>query len=399
MITRLRLLLLCATLLPAQQAHVNLDWAPHRNTERLTPYGANVISPEVDEQRRVTLRVRAPQAKEVLLAPSPLLLATGEKKPLAFTAGASGVWTLTTKPLAANIYVYKLLIDGVSTADPGNTVAGFGNQPPFSEVVVHGAAPAFYDARPVPHGTIARHIYHSEITQGERELYVYTPPGYDAKRRYPVLYLMGGSGELASGWMLYGRVNWILDNLIAEGKAQPMLVAMPNNQVLHRSHPQHVELTFKAIEAELRRHVVPFVDKHYATRADRDHRALSGLSMGGRHTQIAGFRCLDLFSAFGVLSAGDVEAEKSNPEFFADPGVKKKIRYLLIGYGSFEEQPLNAGTSGPRGSIGERSRALHASLDKHGVPHELYSGGEGAHDWGTWRHLLHAKLLPSLWRW
>jgi enterochelin esterase family protein len=120
--------------------------------------------------------------------------------------------------------------------------------------------------------------------------------------------------------------------------------------------------------------------------------------MGGRHTQITGFRCLDLFASFGVLSAGDVDAAKSNPEFFADAKAKQKVRYLLIGFGSHEEQPLGLATSGPRGSVAERSRALHDALEKHGVAHEFYSGGGGAHDWGTWRHLLHVKLLPALWR-
>ena len=143
---------------------------------------------------------------------------------------------------------------------------------------------------------------------------------------------------------------------------------------------------------------MPFVDKHYSTRADRKHRALSGLSMGGRHTQQVGFNCLDLFSSFAVLSAGDAEAEKSNAAFFTAKDTAKKIDYLLIGIGDNEEQPLGNATSGPRGSVAERSRALSASLKKHDIPHEFYKGGGGAHDWGTWRHLLHEKVLPSLWK-
>jgi enterochelin esterase family protein len=390
--------LLAAIGATAQQAHVNLDAAPHRNTENLAPYGAQVVSPEVDAAGRVTLRLRAPQAASVLLAPGPLLNAIGAKGALAFSKDEKGLWTLTAGPVKPNIYAYNLIVDGVRIADPSNTVSGFGNQPPFSEVVVAGDAPAYYDPKPVPHGAITRHIYHSNVTNGEREIFVYTPPGYDRSKKYPVLYLLGGSGELASGWMLYVRANWILDNLIAEGKAKPMIIAMPNNQVIHRSHPQHVELTFRTFEAELRQHIVPFVDKHYSTRAGRKSRALSGLSMGGRHTQQVGFNCLDLFSSFAVLSAGDAEAEKSNPAFFSAKDTAKKVDYLFIGIGDNEEQPLGNAASGPRGSVAERSRALSAALKKSNIPHEFYRGGGGAHDWGTWRHLLHEKVLPSLWK-
>jgi enterochelin esterase family protein len=108
------------------------------------------------------------------------------------------------------------VIDGAAVTDPGNTLTGFGDQPGYSNLVVHGKGPAYYDARPVPHGTLTRHVYHSTVLNGEREMYVYTPPGYDRAKTYPVLYLLGGSGELASGWWLDGRATFIADNLIAE---------------------------------------------------------------------------------------------------------------------------------------------------------------------------------------
>lgn len=391
---RLALLWLAAAAVAgAQQAHVNLDFAPHRNSQQLVPYGASVISPEVGADRRITFRLKAPGASTVQLAPGPLTLALQERRPVDFRKNADGLWTLTVGPVQPNIYVYKLLLDGVAVADPNNTFTGFGDQPGFSEVVVSGDAPAYYDARAVPHGAVTRHIYHSDVTQGEREMYVYTPPGYDGKKRYPVLYLVGGSGELASGWMLYGRVNLILDNLIAEGKAKPMIVAMPNNQVVHRSDPRHAETSFPAFEKELRQQIVPLVDRLYRTRADRRSRALAGLSMGGRHTQTVGFACLDLFSSFGVLSAGDVDTEKTSAQFLATPDVAKKIDYLLVGLGDHESSPMGA-----LRPVAERSRALHEALQKRNIPHEYYHGGDGGHDWGTWRHLLHAKLLPALWK-
>ena len=107
---------------------------------------------------------------------------------------------------------------------------------------MHGDGPAYYDARNVPHGNVTRHVYHSEVTKGERELYVYTPPGYDRSKTYPVLYLVGGSGELPANWIYDGRANFIMDNLLAEGKAVPMVIAIPNNQVVHHHHPQHAQL-------------------------------------------------------------------------------------------------------------------------------------------------------------
>ena len=381
------LLIVSGSGLQAQQANVNLDWAPQKNTESLVPYGANVISPEVHNDRTVTFRLKAPRAQEVLLTGGPLLLALGSTgKPLPFQKGDDGVWTLTVGPVKPNMYFYKLVIDGVSTPDPNNTLTGFADQPPYSQLVVHGESPSYYDARKVPHGAVTRNVYHSRTLGGEREIYIYTPPGYDRARKYPVLYLTGGSGELASTWALDGRANFIMDNLLAEGKALPMVIAMPNNQVINRSHPQHAEHTFKLFEAELRNEIVPFVEKNYSVRTDPHGRALAGLSMGGRHAQLVGFKCLDLFASFGILSAGDPDSEKSVSEFLADPQINKKVDYLFVGLGTYEDQPAN------------RSVVLHQILQKHNIKHDYYVGGDGGHDWGTWRHLLYARFLPGLWR-
>jgi enterochelin esterase-like enzyme len=385
-ITALLVLVVASGNLSAQQAQVNLDHNPQKNTENLIPFGANIISPEVHDDRSVTFRVKAPNAHEIMLTGAPMLLALGKDKPVPFTKKEDGTWTLTVGPVKPNMYVYKLIIDGVTVPDPNNTYAGFADQPPYSQLIVPGDGPAYYDARNVPHGAVARHIYHSSVTNGEREIYVYTPPGYDQSRKYPVLYLLGGSGELASTWALDGRANFIMDNLLAEGKALPMVIAMPNNQMIHRSHPQHTELTFKLFEAELRQHIIPFVEKTYSVRKDRNGRAISGLSMGGRHTQFVGFKCLDLFASFGVLSAGDVNTEKSSADFLNDPDVNKKVDYLFVGQGTTEERP------------GTRTVVLHEALLKHNIQHEYYVGGDGGHDWGTLRHLLYARFLPGLWR-
>jgi enterochelin esterase-like enzyme len=370
----------------AQQANVNLDWNPHKDTQNLTPYGANVISPEVRDDHTVTFRVKAPDARSVALTGGPVLLAIGKgSNPIPFEKGGDGVWTLTVGPLKPNMYVYRFLLDGVAIVDPNNTLTGFSDQPGYSTLVVHGDGPAYYDAKPVPHGTVTRHVYHSDVLNGEREMYVYTPPNYDRSRRYPVLYLLGGSGELASTWNIDGRAGFIADNLIAEGKALPMLIAMPNNQVVHRSDPKHTELTFPLFEKELRTEIVPLVDKTYSTQAGPHGRAIAGLSMGGRHAQLVGFKCLDLFASFGILSAGDPDSEKSTPEFLNDPAINKKVDYLFVGLGTYENQPTN------------RSVVFHQILEKHGIVHDYYIGGDGGHDWGTWRAHLN-YMLPKLWR-
>ena len=377
-----------STLSNAQQANVNLDWNPQKNTENLVPYGGNVISPDVQDDHTITFRLKAPDANQVLLTGGPILLALKAKEPIPFKKGNDGLWTLTVGPVKPDMYVYRFILDGVSIVDPNNTITGSSNQPGYSSVVVHGNEPAYFDAKKVPHGNVTRHIYYSEVLDGEREMFVYTPPGYDAKKKYPVLYLLGGSGELASGWSLDGRANFIADNLLSEGKMVPMIIAMPNNQVLHRSDPKHIEKTYTLFEKELRNQIVPFVDKFYGTIANRKGRALAGLSMGGRHTQMVGMNDLDLFSSFGILSAGDMETEKMNAAFFGDPKVKEKVDYLLVGLGSGEVNE----------NVGKRSASTHETLEKHGIKHDYFIGGEGAHDWGTWRLLLNDKLLPNLWK-
>ncbi len=374
----------------AQQANVNLDWDPQRNTQGLTPFSAAVNSPEVHDDRTVTFRVKAPEATTVELSGGALLaelgIARGEH--LYFTKGDEGVWSVTVGPVPADMYAYHFRIDGAQVADPNNTQASFTGMPPYSQLIVHGDGPAYYDAREVPHGAITRHIYTSQVTGGERDLYVYTPPGYDRTRSYPVLYLVGGSGELPHNWMYDGRVNFIMDNLLAEGRAEPMIIAIPNNQVIHRNHPQHVELTFDIFAREMREHVIPLVDAHYSTIASPHGRALSGLSMGGRHTMYVGFNNLDLFGSFGVLSAGDVTAEETLADFLNDPEANAKIDYLFVGQGTREAE----------GFFNARVQGLIKALEAHGIEHEYYAGGHGGHDWATWRHLLHERFLPNLWR-
>mgnify|MGYP001361450167 FL=1 len=381
--------LFVSTLCFGQQANVNLDYNPQEDTEGLIPFSAPINSPEVHDDQTITFRVKAPDAQKVELNPGAINTALGKgREPIPFTKGEDGVWTLTIGPLPPDMYAYHLRVDGVQMADPSNTQAAFTAMPPYSELIVHGDGPAYYDAKNVPHGNVTRHVYHSDVTKGERELYVYTPPGYDPEKKYPVLYLLGGSGELPSNWVYDGRVNFIMDNLLAENKAKPMIIAIPNNQVIHRNHPQHSELTFDIFEKELRNHVIPVVDENYSTIQNPEGRAISGLSMGGRHSMFIGFRSLDLFANFGILSAGDTDAETSLSHFLNDSEVNNKIDYLFVGQGTKEAE----------GFFNTRVQGLVGALNKHDIEHEYYVGGNGGHDWSTWRHLLYYRFLPNLWQ-
>jgi hypothetical protein len=213
-----------------QQANVNLDYNPQKDTEGLIPFSAPLNSPEVHDDHTVTFRLKAPEAKEVKLTGAVLTALGNAREQVPFTKGEDGIWTLKVGPIEPDMYAYHFVVDGMQICDPSNTIAAFTAMPPYSELIVHGDGPAYYDAKNVPHGNVTRHIYHSDVTKGERELYVYTPPGYDPEKTYPVLYLLGGSGELPSNWMYDGRANLILDNLLAEGKALPMLIVIPNFQ-------------------------------------------------------------------------------------------------------------------------------------------------------------------------
>jgi enterochelin esterase family protein len=179
-------------------------------------------------------------------------------------------------------------------------------------------------------------------------------------------------------------VNFIEDNLIAEGKALPMIIAMPNNQVVHRMDPDHTPRSFQLLEEEMLKVVIPLVDNNYSTVTNKHGRAIAGLSMGGRHAQIIGLNNLDLFGSIGILSAG--ESFDLNPGVFEDPDLNDKIDYLFVGAGTHETTP------------GSRQAVLHKELEDRHVKHVYYIGSDGAHDFVTWRHLIYYQFLPNLWR-
>jgi len=385
----------------SQQEHVKLDWKPFENRLGIPAMWTPAISPEVHNDRTVTFRLVALVAKEVFLS-GPVTTPLGKtREKLPMKKGADGIWSITIGPLPPDMYLYAFEMDGVHLADPNNTFGILSNQPPYSEVVVHGNGPRYYDFQEVLHGEVTRHIYHSKVVGGPRDLYVYTPPCYGSQepklcpphvlekmpKRFPVLYLLGGSGEIAGTWFEVGRLQAIMDNLLAEEKIRPMLIVCLNNQMTHRGLPKtdadwdaHSEM----VQKDLLNHVIPLIESRYTVVEAPEGRALAGLSMGGRHTQYVGFRNLDTVGSLGILSAGDERGLERDAEILSDPDINGKIDYLFVGQGRLERA--------------ERTIAFLKALDHLGVEYEYAAEGGQAHDFATWRWLLYEHFLPGLFK-
>jgi len=361
--------------------------------------------PRVDGTGRVQIRVKAPDATKVRVnfwsGPKEEM----EKQP-------DGYWTITTKPLVPGIHYYTVIIDGAEVADP-NSQSFFGGGKFASMVEVPEPGSTYYSAQNVPHGQVREVWYNSKISGTWRHALVYTPPGYDAnaKVRYPVLYLQHGGGEDETGWIRQGHANFILDNLIANGAAKPMLVVMAYGYIRRAGQPLS-DLTGKAFgspemlkamqdmasafEDDMTQVLVPFIDSTFRTIADRDHRAMAGLSMGGMQTFQVTLDHLDLFSyiggfsgAGGMLVLGDrkLDPKTDYNGVFADPSAfGKKVHLLWIGVGTQEPERMRAGLL-----------RLHSSLQEAGVQHVFYESAGTDHEWQTWRRDL-KEFAPLLFR-
>lgn len=269
--------------------------------------GAPIKSPEIAADGRVTFRLRAPMAKEVVV--------TMGATRLPMEKNEQGVWAATSDVLKPDYYAYSFLVDGTSVNDPGNRQmqTSFGSAQ--SMLVVPGPQP-WLPQPGVPHGAIARHTFHSAIANDDRDFFVYTPPNYDARRSqaYPVLYLLHGLGDDAERWMNGGGANVILDNLIAQGKAVPMVVVTPLGYGL-AGGPQTAMAPemMNGYARILLEEVMPRVDKAYNVTKNREERALAGLSMGGAETMYTGLNHLDKFAWLGSFSGAYVMWPGANP--------------------------------------------------------------------------------------
>jgi enterochelin esterase-like enzyme len=344
--------------------------------------------PRVHPDGRVTFRLKAPDARKVQAQPGGADNGLG-KGPFDMERGADGTWAVTTPPAVPGFHYYWLVVDGVAVNDPGSeTFFGYGK--PTSGVEVPEKGVDFYDAQDVPHGEVRALWYHSKVTGKARRAFVYTPPGYDAAggTRYPVLYLQHGAGEDERGWTAQGRANFILDNLIAARKARPMVVVMDNGYADRVGQPARL-FDFRGFEEVLTGELIPKVDATYRTLADRDHRALAGLSMGGMQALQIGLTRLDLFGSVGSFSGpplGGFDVTTSYGGALRDAeAFNKRVRLLWLGAGTAEER------------FAANVKAVHGALDKAGVKHVVFESQGTAHEWQTWRRSLH-DFAPRLFR-
>jgi enterochelin esterase-like enzyme len=361
--------------------------------------GPQLVSPEVKPDNSVTFRFRAPSAREVRLIGE----LDGQTYPM--TKDESGVWSVTIGPLAPDVYNYQFNVDGVIAMDPVNPAVklGFGAFPPANMFEIPGDE--FEDARSVPHGTVRIETYHSKTLGVPRTLWMYTPPGYETgTTQYPVLYLLHGAGNIESSWMLTGRANYILDNLIAEGKTKPMIVVNPLGYVrqgvnLAPERPVAAPAGGAAAAPagpggavgggqfgkDLLDDVIPFVEQKFRTLKDADNRAIGGLSMGGGQTAAIGFANPDKFHSIVIMSAGATNADQNYPGFFSDPAAtNKKLKLLWLGIGKDDALVMAS------------NKALEETLTKTGIKH-TYRVTEGRHEWVVWRHHLR-EVAPLLFR-
>jgi enterochelin esterase family protein len=285
-------------------------------------------------------------------------------------------------------------VDGVRTVDPRNATIKQGINSLDSMFFLPGPESAFEDLKPVPHGDIRTVWYQSSTLSMQRRLHVYTPPGYDgSSERYPVFYLLHGGGDEDSGWSTIGRAGFILDNLLADNKAKPMIVVMPNGSLPRLASGTPAAGGFSAAQDrftnELLKDIIPFVEKQYRVLPGGEHRALAGLSMGGGQTLRAITTHPDQFAYVGVWSAGvrqnAEEFEKQNATFFDNAqNVNKHVKLFSISVGDKDRLALTG------------SKNLAELLSKRGIKNELHVSG-GGHTWINWRHYLNA-FAPQLFR-
>jgi enterochelin esterase family protein len=382
-----------------------------QSIEQSSPAASNVPGaqfPRIDAQGRVTFMLAAPKANALELAGGDGL----GRGPFPMKKGADGSWNVTIPAPVPGFHYYWFMLDGVQVNDPGShTYFGYGKD--TSGIEIPDRNGDFYALKDVPHGEVRDSWYRSKTTGEWRRTVVYTPPGYDSdiEQRYPVLILLHGMGEDETGWTRQGRAQFILDNLIAAGKARPMIVVMDRGQARVAGTPfklaadtrvSDVESAFSALEKVLIGDLIPAIDRSYRTIPDREHRALAGLSMGGMQTLFIALRHLDQFAYIAALSSILIHGGDPNASFsasvtgpfeihsayggaFANPQrFNQQVRLFWLGAGAVEGEPM-------RSSISGAVEALRT-----GGVHVVYFESAGtAHEWQTWRHDLF-DLAPRL---
>jgi enterochelin esterase family protein len=343
-----------------------------------------VKSPEVSADRHVTFRIYAPKASEVTLGGDWL----GAAPPPKLEKDDRGVWSVTLGPFEPSIYIYSFNVDGMAIADPVNPLMKLRARTSASLVEVKDPD-AFWEPRDVPHGTVEINWENSKAIAGEtRAIWIYTPPEYGkTTRRYPVLYLLHGSNDTAAGWTMAGNANFVLDNLLAEQKAAPMIVVMPFGHATPFGVPTPPggKSNDALFEEYVLQDVIPTVQARYRVAPGRQNRAIAGLSMGGGQSLRIGLGHLDLFSAVASFSGaipGDFETRFA--ALLKDSkGTNEKLKTLWIGCGQQD-------------SLFPRSKNLSDLLTKYEVKH-VFHPTDGVHNYTVWRKYL-AAYAPLLFR-
>lgn len=365
--------------------------------QRVPTPNDTLISPEVLPDRQVTFRIYAPKASEVTLRGD--WMETIEPQKL--TKDEKGVWSVTCGPLVPDFYSYSFTVDGVRTLDPKNVLIKQGITSLDNMFFLQGPEAAFQDNREVPHGEIRKVWYQSSTLGMQRRMHIYVPPGYENNNaRYPIFYLLHGGGDEDSGWSTIGRAGFILDNLLAEKKAKPMIIVMPNGSLPRPAsltpavpgaapNPAATAASQDRFTNELLKDIIPLIEKNYRVLTGGENRALAGLSMGGGQTLRVVTTHADQFAYVAVWSAGvnpqtSGDFEKQNAAFLGNADkINKLIRLFSICVG--DKDFALAG-----------SKNLSELLNKRGIKNELHISG-GAHTWINWRQYLNA-LAPRLFR-
>lgn len=384
---------------------------------------ANAQYPRVNPDHTVTFRIQAPGAEKVSLSSG---LGFGSYD---LVKGDDGAWTVTTKPLEPGFYYYSVVVDGFSSNDPG-TKPAFGSGRWGSALEVPGDESDFFAIKDVPHGVLREQWYYSKSANPPawRHIVIYTPPGYDTSTaRYPVLYLQHGAGENETGWANQGHENFIMDNLIAAGKTKPMIIVNENGTTgtpgggrgnrggtppggrgnagtqppatgpagqpgaaggrgagAARGARSFMDNPYTEFGNIMTQDLIPYIDANFRTIADRDHRAIAGLSMGGAEAIKLGTDHLDTFSYIGLFSPaiGDLDPAKDYGGKFANAAeMNKRLHLLWIGIGT--QDPFHDGV-----------KTTHENLDKVGVKNVWVETG-GAHVWTNWRKYM-TDFAPRL---
>jgi enterochelin esterase-like enzyme len=410
--------------------------APPAQTGRGGGRGAQapaVVSPEVMPDRHLAFRIYAPQAQAIRLGAGDI---PGVGQTTQLTKGENGVWEVTIGPIDPGAYRYNFNVDGVTTIDPRNPATSESNTNVWSLVVVPGSD--FMDTKNVPHGAVASVTYNSTTLGAFRRMHVYTPPGYEtSSAKYPVFYLLHGAGDSDDAWTSVGRAGFILDNLIAAGKAKPMIVVMPAGHT-SRGTVQGGVVGRNATEEFVKDFtvdVVPYVEKHYRVLADRAHTAIAGLSMGGTQTLRVAIPHLDKFAYVGVFSSGLIggfpqlapppaaaptpaaasaaSGTPSSPSTAPAPnaaaapaaapapgGPPTAADWERDNAATLDNPALKKGLKLVWFSTGKEDRLITTStatvdlLKKHGLP-ATFTESPGGHTWINWRNYLN-EFVPQL---